>query len=312
MDGARNSCGITYVVPAFNCVSTLEEAIASICTGNLQAEDEIIVVDDCSTDTTPDLIAELAKRTPRFTAIRHGVNKGTAAAARNTAICSSSKDFVLCLDSDNVLAPGSVPALKAHLLASGADAAAFGEARFFEMSTERVTHKMIYNQSGWVTLADALSGGIWPGPSGNYLFTRKSWEKAGRYFEPTLLNQTLDSWTFGICQLATGSGMAILPGSYYFHRWGHASHFVRQKEEGNVSLAALAGLLPFLDLIEDADVDYIMSRDFRYSWFENLDTRPLQVKSHEPGRRGVITKLSLRSRIEHRFRRMWHGIVSGR
>jgi hypothetical protein len=190
------------------------------------------------------------------------------------------------------------------MLAAGADVASFGEARFFDQTTDRVTHKMVYGKGGWVTLADALAGGIWPGPSGNYLFTRESWRRAGHYFEPTLLNQTLDSWTFGIAQLATESRMAVLEGSHYYHRWGHASHYVRERERGNVSLAALAGLLPFLQLLEDEDVDYIMSHDFRYSWFENLATRPVRLKNQGAGRSGTMTMPTLRMLTARRFRRL--------
>lgn len=310
-DPHRSSGGIAFVIPAFNCGETLEEAVSSICDGNLQDEDEIVIVDDCSTDSTPDLIAKLEKSIPRLRSFRHPINKGTAAAARNTAISYVQKDLIFCLDSDNVLAPRSVPGLKAHMIGCGADAAAFGESRFFDQTIDRVTHKMVYGREGWVTLADALAGGIWPGPSGNYLFTRESWHRAGRYFEPVLLNQVLDSWSFGIAQLATGSRMAVMDGSFYYHRFGHSSHFVRNKDKGNVSLAALAGLLPFIHLIADEDVDYMTSREFRYSWFENISNRPIRVKDQGIGQNGSITQQSLRTRAERRLRRLLRGVLGG-
>ncbi|MBE3140735.1 MAG: hypothetical protein IMZ53_09150, partial [Thermoplasmata archaeon] len=129
---------------------------------------------------------------------------------------------------------------------------------------------------------------IWPGLSGNYLFTRESWLKAGRYYEPSLENQTLDSWTFGIRQLGTGAKMVTLPGSAYFHRYGHASHYVREHMKGNRSIAALIGVAPFLDRLEEKDVDYILSRKGRYVWYENLKNKPIRVKDETLGHDGSI------------------------
>ena len=158
-----------------------------------------------------------------------------------------------------------------------------------------------------VTLADALAGHYWPGASGNYLFTKESWKRAGRYHE--FVGGGIDSWAFGIRQLATGSKMHVLHDTGYYHRYGHESAWTRDLEVGNVSLKALQILIPFLDLIDESDVEYIMSRKGRYNWFQNLEKHPLRLRDGTAGRTGVTTlpppsSPSFETRI-HRYAAIW-------
>jgi glycosyltransferase involved in cell wall biosynthesis len=265
----------------------------------LRDGDEVILVDDASTDETPKVLAKASKSHPMVKVLNHSVNKGTAAAARNTGIEAASNQLIFCLDSDNILSAASIPSLVSCLLDTGADAAAFGEIHYFRDNPQAVTHKWIHKEC--IGLADALAGVVWPGPSGNYLFTRESWKRAGRYCEPSLENRSLDSWMFGIRQLATGSRLVTLPHTWYFHRYGHMSHYMENWQRGNQSLAALIALIPFLHLLDDRDVDYIFSPEGRYTWYERLSTRPIRVKPDETGENGRVEYLAL-FRRDHRRR----------
>lgn len=280
---------VSFIVPAYNCADTIGQTIDSIFDGNLDPDDEIILIDDASTDATPKTLGKIRDERPSVILLRHAQNKGTAAASRNTGIEAAKNDLVFCLDADNLLAPRSIGPLAEYLLTSGADAAAFGEIHYFRNSPNRVTHKWIYRER--VSLADALAGVIWPGPSGNYMFTRESWTRAGRYYEPSLENCSLDSWMFGIRQLGTGSHLVCLPGTWYFHRYGHQSHYLRNWKRGSQSLAGLIGLIPFLELIEREDVEYIFGPDGRTTWYERLSDHPLKVRGTAPGQDGRIEYL---------------------
>jgi len=284
-----NKKPVSFIIPAYNCANTIHETVTSIFNENYEEGDEIILVDDCSTDNTQEVLFEIKQKYTSIKIIKHKVNKGTAAASRNTGIENSVNELIFCLDSDNVLAPHSISALKEHLIKQQADAAAFGELWFFLEDINRITHKWVFREV--ITLSDALAGPYWPGPSGNYLFTRSSWQTAGRYFEPTIENQTLDSWTFGIRQLGFGQKMVTLPETGYFHRYGHQSHYVRNVKKGNVSLSALIGIIPFLDQIEEADIDYVFSKTGRLTWIDKLNEKPIHVKNHLPGKTGYVKEL---------------------
>ncbi len=264
---------ISFFIPAFNCEKTILESIQSIIDTNLGKDDEIVICNDFSTDGTTKILQEFIGKHP-YTAIKivsHTCNKG-GATARNTAIEHTKHELLFCLDSDNVLAPHSVTPLKQYMMNTGADVAAFQNTYFFEHTTDKL-HKKSELVSGKVTIEDCLEGKSTPPPSGNYLFTKQSWLLAKGYPD----GNWLDTWGFGIRQLFAGAKMFTLPGSFYYHRRGHESYWVREVKKTPVGLVALQNLIPYLHLLSRDSVNYIMGRG-RNIWFENLSKRPLKLR----------------------------------
>ncbi|UXY27914.1 glycosyltransferase family 2 protein [Streptomyces sp. HUAS TT20] len=72
---------------------------------------EVVAVDDCSTDGSAELLAELAAVEPRLTVVRRRVNSGGCGSPRNTGLDAVTAPYVMFLDSDDVLPPGAVDAL---------------------------------------------------------------------------------------------------------------------------------------------------------------------------------------------------------
>jgi glycosyltransferase involved in cell wall biosynthesis len=273
---------VSFIIPAFNCARTLRETVASIYAGNLCEGDEVVIVDDASTDATADIVLQLKQESPSIRSIGHRHNKG-GGAARNTAVELATHEMLFCLDSDNVLAPYSVPKLQQFLTDTGADVAAFQELHYFVENSSEVTHKWIF-KPGQITFADYLAGAIVAGASGNYLFTRNSWVRARGYPE---FAGALDAWGFGLRQVGTGQKMMVMSNSHYHHRYGHESYWVREARRGKTSLIALQLLIPFLEQLNAQDVDYIMGPSGRLIWFDQLDQRPLRLKSGQRGVSGV-------------------------
>lgn len=89
---------VTLYIPCYNAAEYLEECLAGVLR-QTRSPDEILVVDDGSTDTT----GEIATRYP-VRLLRHGENRGLAA-ARNTALAAAQGEFVAALDADCVPAP---------------------------------------------------------------------------------------------------------------------------------------------------------------------------------------------------------------
>ena len=86
---------VSLYIPCYNADKFIDEALRGV---KLQTYpvDEIIVVDDGSTDDT---VAKASRYNVRI--IRHGENKGLAA-ARNTAVTNAKNEFVASLDADCV------------------------------------------------------------------------------------------------------------------------------------------------------------------------------------------------------------------
>ncbi len=96
---------VTIIIPAYNCEKYIEKCLASVLeqTG---AEIEVIVVNDGSADSTP----EILKRYEGRIEIINRENGG-AARARNTGLERAGGDYVMFLDSDDTLEKGAVERL---------------------------------------------------------------------------------------------------------------------------------------------------------------------------------------------------------
>jgi glycosyltransferase involved in cell wall biosynthesis len=86
---------LSVLIPAYNEEATLEEAIRRVSEINL--DKEIIVVDDCSTDSTPDILSSL--EVEALVVLTHDRNRGKGAAIR-TALAAATGDVVVIQDAD--------------------------------------------------------------------------------------------------------------------------------------------------------------------------------------------------------------------
>lgn len=104
------SPSVSVIVPAYNAEKYLEEAVGS-ATGQGFDGLEVIIVDDASTDSTPDIATKLADENKDIVkVIRHDKNRGLAA-ARNTGLDHAIGDMILFLDADDSYLPGSLSLL---------------------------------------------------------------------------------------------------------------------------------------------------------------------------------------------------------
>jgi glycosyltransferase involved in cell wall biosynthesis len=272
-----SNSGVSFVIPAYNCENTLTEAVESIFNGNFESGDEVIIVNDSSTDDTEKRILDLKKKYSDIISLKNKENKGCPA-SRNIGIGVAKNPLIFNLDSDNVLVSGSVKKLKEYLVEQNADMAAFSEDWYFQKNIKKVTHKWVFDNK-IMTLTDFLAGLINPGPGGNFLYTKKSWQKVDGYWE---YGKGLhEAWGFTLKQLASGDKFVILPNSFYFHRYGHNSLFVSESKKDNESLIiATKMIMNFIELINEDDAEYIRSGE---NWFDNLSKRPIRLKNGEIG-----------------------------
>jgi glycosyltransferase involved in cell wall biosynthesis len=264
---------ISFIIPVYNAEATLLETIISLYNDNFYEGDEVIIIDDASEDGTYPLALELQKKYPGIKIIRHAINKGSAAAGRNTGIDQAQHELIFCLDADNLLLQGSIKKLQQYMIETGSDCSAFGEIHFFEKDPSVLTKTWVLNENiSFISAINEMTKA--PCSSGNYLFTKTSWKKAGRYNES--VGGAYDSFAFGLAQIATGSKMNTLKGTAYLHRIGYESTSLREFHKRETSLLFLQILLPFINRIHPEDIDYIMGEGRSY-WFEQLAYRPLRL-----------------------------------
>ncbi|MEU5427695.1 glycosyltransferase family 2 protein [Streptomyces olivoreticuli] len=100
---------LSVIVPFFNVQTYAPDTLRSL-QANTREDFEFILVDDCSTDGTPELLERAARDLPGARVVRHAKNGGLAT-ARNTGLDAASGEYLTFLDGDDWLAPGHYPQL---------------------------------------------------------------------------------------------------------------------------------------------------------------------------------------------------------
>jgi glycosyltransferase involved in cell wall biosynthesis len=95
---------VSVIIPTYNRAAMVTRAICSVL-AQTYAQLECIVVDDASTDETPDAIRAIAD--PRLVYLRHAENRN-ASAARNTGIARARGAFLAFLDNDDEWLPTKI------------------------------------------------------------------------------------------------------------------------------------------------------------------------------------------------------------
>ncbi|GGO52321.1 glycosyl transferase [Streptomyces daqingensis] len=110
---------LSVIVPFYNVQSYAPETLRSLC-ANAREDVEFILVDDCSTDSTPEILAGAEKDLRGAVLVRHERNGGLAT-ARNTGLDAARGEYLTFLDGDDWVAPGYYAELVAAAERLGCD-----------------------------------------------------------------------------------------------------------------------------------------------------------------------------------------------
>ncbi|GEN51413.1 glycosyltransferase family 2 protein [Alkalibacterium pelagium] len=103
---------ISYIMPTFNNITLLKRSIASIVK-ELKNTDELIIIDDGSTDGTTEYLMEKYFDTPNVIILSQTNNGSGSARNKGIEICNS--DYIWFVDSDDYILEGSSDIIKNHL-----------------------------------------------------------------------------------------------------------------------------------------------------------------------------------------------------
>jgi glycosyltransferase involved in cell wall biosynthesis len=109
---------LSVVIPVYNEVKTLQTLLQRVRT--VPIDKEIILVEDCSTDGTRELLQQMQKNEPGLKIIFHERNQGKGAAL-NTGFKNVTGDIVIIQDADLEYNPDEYPRLLAPILDGRAD-----------------------------------------------------------------------------------------------------------------------------------------------------------------------------------------------
>lgn len=95
---------VSIIIPVFNGEKYICDTLRSV-SNQTYAHYEIIVVDDCSTDNTENLISQMMLETTRIRFLKTHQNSGTPAGPRNLGIREAAYDWIAFVDADDIWHP---------------------------------------------------------------------------------------------------------------------------------------------------------------------------------------------------------------
>lgn len=143
---ATDNARLSVVVPAYNEAATIESVVHRL----LQLPNllEIVIVDDCSSDRTPEITARLANEYPHVRITRHQKNSGKTEALK-TGFALTRGDVVIVQDADLEYNPDDIPAVVGPILDGTADVV-YGS-RFLVRRATRVLYFYHYLANKFLT-----------------------------------------------------------------------------------------------------------------------------------------------------------------
>lgn len=115
---------ISIVMTAYNMEQYIKEAMMS-CLNQTYRDIELIVVEDCSTDSTLTIIRDIAEHDSRVKIIKHETNLG-AGMGRRDGINAATGDYFITIDADDWIDEDFIEALVNKAKSTGADVVSAG------------------------------------------------------------------------------------------------------------------------------------------------------------------------------------------
>ncbi len=130
---------VSVIIPVYNRENYIEECLSSVINQTYKAL-EIIIVDDGSTDRTFELCEAAKSGDDRIILIKG--DHGGVSAARNKALDVATGEYVIFVDSDDVIYPGAIESLVKGFESTDASVGGIGIANISEKNWQRVKDRL--------------------------------------------------------------------------------------------------------------------------------------------------------------------------
>jgi glycosyltransferase involved in cell wall biosynthesis len=241
-----NKHTVSVIVPAYNIEDLIEKCVDSLAGQDYPAElFEIILVDDGSTDSTPDKVDELAQKYPNVRAL-HKENGGSSS-ARNAGIDIATGEYIGFVDSDDFVSQNMYSSLVEAAVRTGADMVQISRDEISE-SGERLPDVVVPpKEETVISPREHMRTLLMHTGDASFCtkLTRRSLFSKKMRFPEGELNE---DFYLMIHMLPLVNKLVILPGQYYhvFYRTGSNS---RKKSEDRDYFPPV-----FTDIVRNADV----------------------------------------------------------
>ncbi len=209
------SARLSVVVPVYNALPYLAVLLDSLIAQDL-SDAEFILVDDGSTDCSPEVLAAYARRDSRMRVVRR--DNGGLSRARNTGIAAAGGEYLMFADADDVIAPDFCSAMLARIQADNLDLL-FCNGRHFKTDPNTPGRALFQKTkpSGPISGGDWIAYCVAEGEFLHYVWLQACrMELARRFnFTPGVVHEDV-IWTCGL--LVAAERVGFLDRTLYFYR----------------------------------------------------------------------------------------------
>ncbi|WP_142406486.1 glycosyltransferase family 2 protein, partial [Heyndrickxia sporothermodurans] len=111
LENRRKPSKVTVITPVYNSEKHLRKTIDSVINQSIGFENiEYILIDDCSTDSSRDILLDYSSKFDNIIVVFLKCNTGTPGKPRNIGIHLSTSKYITFLDADDWLEPTGVNA----------------------------------------------------------------------------------------------------------------------------------------------------------------------------------------------------------
>lgn len=215
-DEQKGDYRVSVVIPAYNAEKYIGRTIESVLAQTRQA-DEVIVVDDGSSDGTGEIVENFGER------VRYILQENAGASvARNTGIEAAEHEWIAFLDADDVWLENKLEA-QMSLLERNPDLMWCGGNYYNFLESEdrkgarydvEKTRQMMGGRDFWDDYFEGFACGIW-GWTGTMVINRKALRDAGMFKAGQRRANDLDMW-FRVAYLYPRFGFVCEPLAVYY------------------------------------------------------------------------------------------------
>lgn len=131
LEGRRPA--VSVIIPAYNAQKYIAATLDSVVAQSFR-DFEVLVIDDCSTDSTAERVQAYCAQDSRVRLITLPQNRGAPAGPRNIGVREAHGEWVAFLDADDIWHPGKLECQVSALQATGAQ---FCSTRMVDFQDER-------------------------------------------------------------------------------------------------------------------------------------------------------------------------------
>ncbi len=209
-----NSEKVSIILPTYNGARFLRQSIDS-CLQQTHSNIELVIVDDASTDETPQIIASY--HNPKLISLRHSKNQNLPAAL-NTGFKQATGEYLTWTSDDNYYALDAIEKMLTFLKTNDCDFIYCDHYRFKE---NQPSHRYVMKEP------DKLSLENLNGVGACFLYKKKVRDFIGEYDSNAFLAEDYDYWM----RVAKRFRMCHFPEVLYFYREHNKSLSARRQIE---------------------------------------------------------------------------------